>query len=175
MVASLGSFTVSNVPPPLVPPDTRWPAFPGAVVYGGQIELKPPHIVQLLSGHLYVNLASESLPRGELRGQIIPAYPVQLEATLNGRAAIPPNGSLRQGNASFVLTGSYLFHAIALDAGLGGAPSPCSGRRVIRPRLIRHRLLAISPGPARPIAPIPASLITSHVSRHPLRSLHFLL
>ncbi|HCL91403.1 MAG TPA: hypothetical protein DIC50_01305 [Verrucomicrobia subdivision 3 bacterium] len=119
LVARLGSFSISNVPPPLVLPDTRWPAFPGAVVYRGQIQLKPPQIIQLLSGHLYVNLASASLPRGELRGQIIPAYPAQLDATLNGRAAVPPNGSARQANASFVLTGSYLFHAIALDADFG--------------------------------------------------------
>jgi hypothetical protein len=46
------------------------PGTPGSLAYLGSRELTQPQISDLLAGLWYVNLASETFPNGELRGQI---------------------------------------------------------------------------------------------------------
>jgi len=127
LLANLGAYSISNLPPPVFPiigPATadirRTPIIlqpPSLLVYSGQITLSSNQVAELLAGQLYVNFKSAKFRQGELRGQIFPTAPIPFSATLSGRNGIPRNTSRHHGEAAFVLSGNNLLsHDLALDA-----------------------------------------------------------
>ena len=141
LIAHLGGFTVSNVPPPEVIPFSGQVSFPGAVLYRGQLPLSDRQVIDLLAGRLYVNFSSAAFPRGELRGQIVPAVTVQFTAILSGANEIPRRRTTRRASAAFALAGDNLNYSLAVDADLAAAligiyEPPCRGRPSASPELI---------------------------------------
>jgi len=138
LIADLGTYTISNLPPPLLPigpvpldlqrPEPISPVYPSVLVYSGQITLAGNQVAELLQGQLYVNFKSAKYREGELRGEIFPTAPIQFSATLSGRNEIPRNVSAHRGEAAFTLAGNNLTYELALDnftftsAGIYAAP-----------------------------------------------------
>ena len=95
------------------------PVFPPQVdgyMSRGQVALNETQIAELLAGRWYVNFTSAAFPRGEIRGQIRPAAPIQFTASFRGANKLPRPRSSPSGTAVFTLTGSKLGYHLALDA-----------------------------------------------------------
>jgi hypothetical protein len=130
LIASLDNGVVSNLPPPVIVPVGSIPLTaglnptrtvlppPGVLVYDGQINLSSNEVAELLQGHLYVNFTSSRFRQGELRGEILPAAPVQLAATLGVLGEVPRRESTNHVEASFTLTGDSLAYQVAMDTNL---------------------------------------------------------
>ena len=114
-------MTITNVS--IFPPIT-WPQpypphfFISETSYRGAVTLTQKQIAELLAGRLYVNLNSAEYPRGEIRGQILSAAPIQFAASFSGADEIPRNRSRSHGVGTFTLTGNQLAYHLALDAGI---------------------------------------------------------
>jgi CHRD domain len=104
-----GATTALNPPRIILPP-------PSVLVYDGQVTLSSKQVAELLRGQLYVNLKSLKFPRGELRGEILPAARISFSADLSGRNEIPRHNSAHRGEAAFTLAGASLTYQIALDS-----------------------------------------------------------
>jgi hypothetical protein len=130
LIAGLGNGVVSNLPPPVIvpvgsipltaglrPPRTVLPP-PDVLVYDGQINLSSNEVAELLQGHLYVNFTSSRFRQGELRGEILPAAPVQFAATVSVLSGAPRRENTDHLEASFTLTGNSLAYQVAMDTNL---------------------------------------------------------
>jgi hypothetical protein len=78
--------------------------------------LTDAQVSQLVSGLWYVNITSDTLAAGQLRGQILPVVPpVLFRAGFSGRSEVPPNRSPFHGTGLFSLVGNTLDYRIDLD------------------------------------------------------------
>ena len=103
----------SNVP--LECPEQPYPLPIVGCMYQGQVTLTDTQVLELLAGRLCVNAPSTAYPRGELRGAILPATPVQLAAVLIGQTKASRSRSVFHASAAFTLTGDNLAYSLALD------------------------------------------------------------
>ncbi len=128
LIASLGCYSISNLPPPPFPPigpvvfdlqRSKPILFPPSVlVYSGQITLTSNQVAELLIGELYVNFKSAKYRQGELRGEIWPIAPIQFSATLRARGESPRKPGVQCGEATFTLSGATLTGNVALDTNI---------------------------------------------------------
>jgi hypothetical protein len=115
VVADLGSYAISYVPPPWDTPTSTQIFLPGAILYSGSRLLSPAELDELREGRLYVNFASTEFPRGEIRGQIVPDGSIQFSAALTGKNFQPPTGSHNRAEAVLELDGNSLSWEVAVD------------------------------------------------------------
>ncbi len=66
----------------------------------GSAPISASHFAQLLEGRFYVNVHSEDVSSGEVRGQLRPLFSV-VEATIAGENEVPPVASTGSGRATF--------------------------------------------------------------------------
>jgi hypothetical protein len=132
LIANLGTYSISNLPPPIFPPivpvtfDLRHPSrpilqpisWPSVLIYDGQIVLSSNQVAELLAGQLYVNFKSAKFRQGELRGGIFPTAPIQFSATLSRRSGPPRKPSAQCGEATFTLSDATLTGNVALDTNI---------------------------------------------------------
>ena len=80
---------------------------PGGTPKHGVLSINSTSLTSLRSSLLYVNIHSQALPGGEIRGQIAPASSC-FTADLRGYAQVPPNDSTATGRGSFELAADGL-------------------------------------------------------------------
>lgn len=76
-------------------------------------------ITSLVSGKVYINILTAANPKGELRGQIVPASGTSFRASLSGLEVVPSINTGATGTASFLLTDAALFYSVTA-AGMTG-------------------------------------------------------
>ncbi len=116
VVADLGSYAISYVPPPWDTPTSTQIFLPGSILYSGSRLLSPAELDELREGRLYVNFASTEFPRGrETAGR---SYPT---GRFNSQQLSPERTSSRLPEATiasrrvFDLAGDTLSWEVAVD------------------------------------------------------------
>jgi hypothetical protein len=80
----------------------------------GRLNLDPSTVSDLLAGLLYVDVRSQLVTAGEIRGQILPFGGGCYSVTLSGSTETPPNASTATGQGTFFLTPSTLSTTLKL-------------------------------------------------------------
>lgn len=79
-------------------------------------------VTQLLLGNLYVNIHTVAFPGGEIRGQVLAASGVSLDARMTGSQEVPAIAGAGQGTGAFRLTRDGLTFHFTTD-GTSGPPT----------------------------------------------------
>jgi len=80
----------------------------------GRLNLDPSTVLDLQAGLLYVDVRSQLVTAGEIRGQIQPFGGGCYSATLSGSTETPPNASAATGHGTFFLSPSTLTSTLKL-------------------------------------------------------------